>query len=76
MIVSYHLEKDRLINTKLPFINDSSDALNALKMICFAVENGEITPLEGEALSKIVEIQTKSIELYDFERHVMEQELP
>lgn len=45
-------------------------------MICFAVENGEITPLEGEALSKIVEIQTKSIELYDFERHVMEQELP
>jgi Family of unknown function (DUF5681) len=62
--------KDRLINIKLPFINDSSDALDALRMICFAVGNGEITPLEGEALSRIVEIQTKSIELYDFEKRL------
>lgn len=28
--------KDRLINIKLPFINDSSDALEAVRMICFA----------------------------------------
>lgn len=62
--------KDRLINIKLPFINDSSDALEALRMICFTVGNGEITPLEGEALSKMVEIQTKSIELYDFEKRL------
>lgn len=62
--------KDRLINIKLPFINDSSDALEAVRMICFAVGNGEITPLEGEALSKIIEIQNKSIELYDFEKRL------
>lgn len=62
--------KDRLINIKLPFINDSSDALKAVRMICFAVGNGEITPLEGEALSKIIEIQNKSIELYDFEKRL------
>lgn len=62
--------KDRLINIKLPSINDSSDALEAVRMICFAVGNGEITPLEGEALSKIIEIQNKSIELYDFEKRL------
>ena len=62
--------KDRIIDIKLPLINDSTDALKALRLICFAVGNGEITPLEGEALSKIVEIQTKSIELYDFEKRL------
>jgi hypothetical protein len=62
--------KDRFINIKLPFINGSSDALEALRLICFAVGNGEITPLEGEALSKIIEIQTKSMELYDFEKRL------
>jgi Family of unknown function (DUF5681) len=62
--------KDRLINIELPLINDSSDALKALKKICFAVGNGEISPLEGEALSKIIEIQAKSIELYDFEKRL------
>jgi hypothetical protein len=62
--------KDRLINIELPPVNDSSDALKALKMICFSVGNGEISPLEGEALSKIIEIQAKSIELYDFEKRL------
>lgn len=62
--------KDRLINIKLPLIKDSSDALEALRIICFAVGNGEITPLDGEALSKIVEIQTKNMELYDFEKRL------
>lgn len=57
--------KDRPINFKLPFIQDIADALEASRLICHAVGNGEITPLEGESLSKIVEIQTKNIDLFD-----------
>lgn len=60
-------KKDRPINFKLPFIKNIADAVEAGRLICFAVGNGEITPLEGESLSKIVEIQTKNIELFDFE---------
>lgn len=60
-------KKDRPINFKLPFIKNIADAVEAGRLICFAVGNGEITPLEGESLSKIVEIQTKNIKLFDFE---------
>lgn len=59
-------KKDRPINFKLPIINNAADALRAGKLICHAVGNGEITPLEGESLSKMVEIQAKNIELFDF----------
>lgn len=58
--------KDRPINFKLPFIQNAADALKASRLICHAVGNGEITPLEGESLSKIVEIQAKNIELFEF----------
>ena len=49
--------KERFINIKSPFINGPSDALEVLRLICFAIGNGEITPLEAEALSKIIEIR-------------------
>ncbi len=58
--------KDRLINFKLPHIEKASDVVEAGRMICCAVGKGEITPLEGESLSKILEIQAKNIELFDF----------
>lgn len=58
--------KDRPINFKLPFIQNTTDALEASRLICHAVCNGEITPLEGESLSKMVGIQAKNIELFDF----------
>lgn len=59
-------KKDRPINFKLPMISNAADALEAGKLICHAVGNGEITPLEGESLSKIVEIQAKNIDLFNF----------
>lgn len=59
-------KKDRPINFKLPMINNAVDALEASRLICHAVGNGEITPLEGESLSKIVEIQAKNIDLFNF----------
>lgn len=60
-------KKDRPINIKLPLIQNVADALEASRLICHAVGNGEITPLEGESLSKIVEIQAKNIELFEFQ---------
>ena len=75
-------KKDRPINFKLPMINNAADALRAGKLICHAVGNGEITPLEGESLSKMVEIQAKNIELFDFgtrleaiEKHMSEKKV-
>lgn len=59
-------KKDRPINFKLPMIHNAADALKAGRLISHAVGNGEITPLEGESLSKIVEIQAKNIDLFDF----------
>ena len=44
--------------------------MEALRLICHAVGNGEITPLEGESLSKMVEIQTKGLEFHDFEKRL------
>lgn len=62
--------KDRLINIDLPLVKNSDDAIEALRLICHAVGNGKITPLEGESLSKMIEIQTKGLELYDFEKRL------
>ena len=59
-------KKDRPINFKLPMISNAADALEASRLICHAVGNGEITPLEVESLSKIVKIQAKNIDLFNF----------
>lgn len=60
-------KKDRPIHFQIPFIKTAADAVEARRLICYAVGKGDITPLEGEALSKIVEIQTKNIELFEFQ---------
>lgn len=59
-------KKDRPIKFNLPMISSAADALEASRLICHAVGNGEITPLEGESLSKIVEIHAKNIDLFNF----------
>lgn len=59
-------KKDRPIHFKLPMIHNAADALKASRLICNAVGSGELTPTEGESLSKIVEIHVKNIELFDF----------
>ena len=74
-------KKDRPINFKLPIIQNAADSLKAGRLICHAVGTGELTPFEAESLSKIVEIQAKNIELYDFglrleaiEKHISEKQ--
>lgn len=73
-------KKDRPIHFKLPMIYNATDAVTASRLICHAVGNGELTPLEGESLSKMVETHAKNIELFDFglrleaiEKHINEK---
>jgi hypothetical protein len=60
-------KKDLPITIEIPKIKTSYDILKAMESITQAIANGEISPLEGEALARILDIHAKSIELYDFE---------
>jgi len=46
--------RDRVIDVQLPKLNTIDDALRAMSIIIEAVGSGNITPNEGEALSKII----------------------
>lgn len=62
--------RDRHIHFPLQEIKTPSDILRAMEQITTAVSSGEITPLEGESLSSILEAQSKAIELLDFEKRL------
>jgi Family of unknown function (DUF5681) len=58
------------ITIKLPKIQNSSDVLQAIGLITTAVGNGEISPSEGEALSRIIDVHVKAIEAHDYEKRL------
>ena len=60
-------KRDRLINIDLPKLDSSSDLLKAIECITRTVGSGQISPSEGEALARIVDIYTKALELTEFE---------
>jgi hypothetical protein len=62
--------KDNLIQIDLPRIENSSDILKAVGCITNAVGTGQISPSEGEALARIVDIHTKALELNEFEKRL------
>ena len=66
--------KDRPISIELPTITTSYDILKAIGAIAQAVAHGEISPLEGEALAKIIDIHAKAVELYEFEKRLSQLE--
>lgn len=65
-------KKDRPISIKLPKIQTAEDILKAISAITQAIANGEISPSEGEAIARILDIHAKSIELHDFEKTLNE----
>ena len=62
--------KDTPIQIDLPKIESSSDVVRAVGCIINAVGIGQISPSEGEALARIVDIHTKALELNEFERRL------
>lgn len=67
--------KDRLIRLELPEIRNIGDILVASNAIISAVCKGEISPLEGEALSRAIAIHVQTLETHDFEQRLAAMEL-
>lgn len=59
--------KDRLIRLDLPEIKTYEDILSASTLIISAVCKGEISPSEGEALSKTIDLHSKILEANEHE---------
>lgn len=60
-------KKDAPINIQLPQITTSYDVLKAIQCVTQAVGDGNITPSEGEALARILNVNAIAIEVYEFE---------
>jgi hypothetical protein len=59
--------RDRPVSFDLPKIETAEDAAKATGAILSAVASGEVTPVEAEAVSKIVEAHLKALECSQFE---------
>lgn len=62
--------KHASIKINLPKIKKPSDILTTIGKITEHVAAGEISPSDGEALARIIDIQAKAYELYEFERRL------
>lgn len=61
------VRKELPITLDLPEIKCAHDVLMAIAMITRAIAEGHISVSEGEALSKIIDINLKTLELHDFQ---------
>ena len=63
-------KKEASIFIDLPVMKAASDILEAVHRVTIAVCQGEITPSEGEMLTRIIDIQAKAIEVTEFEQRL------
>jgi hypothetical protein len=59
--------KDRPIQIPMPHLAGVEDMTTATAAVVHAVTSGTITPSEGEAISKLIEVHRRAVELVDFE---------
>jgi uncharacterized protein DUF5681 len=71
------VKRDRDIDVRLPKLQTADDAVKAMSMIIESVSCGNITPSEGEAMSKVIDSFVKAIQAYDVEKRIvnLEQEV-
>ena len=62
--------RDRVVMLDVPALKTSADAVQSMALITEAVISGDISPSEGEALSKIIDIYVKAIEVHDHEKRL------
>ena len=60
----------RSIEIEMPKIENSTDALQAISTVIYAVGQGELTPSEGEAMTKIIQSFTQAIQSYEFDQRL------
>lgn len=63
-------KRNPTISLELPKLKTSHDALEAITAITQAVGNGDVSPQEGETLSKIIDVYVKALEAHEFERRL------
>ena len=59
--------KDRVIRIDLPQIKTNEDVLSVIGCIVSAVGNGEISPSEGESLSRTIDMYSEALEAHGLE---------
>jgi hypothetical protein len=59
--------KDRPIQIAMPRLAGVQDMTTATAAVVDAVSSGAITPSEGEAISKLIEVHRRAVELVDLE---------
>ena len=63
-------KRDRAIDIGLPKLQTADDAVNAMSLIIDAVGSGNITPSEGEAMSRVVDAFVRAVQAHDIEKRV------
>jgi hypothetical protein len=66
--------KDRPIKIAIPSLAGVQDLSTATAAVVEAVTTGTITPSEGEAISKLIEVHRRAVELVDLETRVAKLE--
>lgn len=51
----------------LPKLENSADALNAIAFVTMAVSRGDLSVEEGEALSRMIDVYIRAVEVHDYE---------
>jgi len=67
-------KKEASIFIDLPTMKTSSDILEAIHRVAQAISRGELSPTEGDCLTRIIERQAKVIEMNDFEERLKKLE--
>ncbi len=67
-------KKEAPIFIDLPAMKTSSDILEAIHRVTQAISHGELSPTEGDCLTRIIERQAKVIEMNDFEERLKKLE--
>ena len=67
-------KKEAPIFINLPPVKTGSDVLEAIHRVAQAVSHGELSPTEGDCLTRIIERQAKVIEMNDFEERLKKLE--
>jgi hypothetical protein len=62
--------RDRAVHFKLPKLEAAGDATDAMTSVLVAVASGELTPSEGETISRLVTAWMQCLQVVDFEQRL------
>jgi hypothetical protein len=66
--------RDRVVSFELPPLHSAASVLSALADIAAAVSEGDLTPAEGDAISKLLDRYLRTLEHVDLEQRIAKLE--